>query len=208
MTPVAQKPAALDGLVSRYLNRPLSRPAARLVAHTPLTPNQVTIVSTLIALGAGWLLVGGANVWAGIAIHLSSVVDGVDGDLARLTGRSSRFGAVLDAVLDRYADAAILGGMAWWALQHERYSAALLLGLVALTGAFAVSYSRARIEASAGVKLAGELLGLGSRDVRLLIAAIGCVVGQVWLALALIALLTHATVLWRLVRLARVQGDR
>ncbi|HZQ36830.1 MAG TPA: CDP-alcohol phosphatidyltransferase family protein, partial [Dehalococcoidia bacterium] len=130
-------------------------------------------------------------------------VDGVDGDLARLTGRSSGFGAVLDAVLDRYADAAIFGGMAWWALQHEGYGAALLLGLAAVTGAFAVSYSRARIEASAGLKLAGELLGLGSRDVRLLIAALGCLLGQVWIALAIIAVLTHATVLWRLRRLAR-----
>lgn len=208
MAPATEKPASLDGLVSRYLNRPLSRPAARLLAHTPVTPNQVTILSTLIALGAGSLLVGGANIWAAIAIHVSSVVDGVDGDLARLTGRSSRFGAVLDAVLDRYADAAIFGGMAWWALQHERYGAALLLGLVALTGAFAVSYSRARIEASAGVALAGELLGLGSRDVRLLIAAIGCLLGQVWIALVLIALATHATVLWRLIRLSRVQRGR
>jgi phosphatidylglycerophosphate synthase len=208
MRPAVRKPASLDGLVSRYLNRPLSRPLARLLAHTPVTPNQVTLLSTLIAFGAGWLLVGGANILAAVAIHASSVVDGVDGDLARLTGRSSRFGAVLDAVLDRYADAAILGGMAWWALQHERYAAALLLGLVALTGAFAVSYSRARIEASAGVRLAGELLGLGSRDVRLLIAAIGCLLGQVWIALALIALLTHATVLWRLVRLTRTPAGR
>ncbi len=204
MTPAAQKPASLDGLVSRYLNRPLSRPIARLLANTPATPNQVTILSTLIAFGAGWLLVGGANVWAGIAIHVSSVVDGVDGDLARLTGRSSRFGAVLDAVLDRYADAAILGGMAWWALRHERFGGALMLGLIALIGAFAVSYSRARIEASAGISLAGELLGLGSRDVRLLIAALGCLFGQAWIALALMALLTHTTVLWRLIRLARL----
>src|SRR5581483_11221666 len=202
MAPAAGKPASLDGLVSRYLNRPLSRPAARLLARTPATPNHVTILSTLIALGAGWLLLGGGNLWAGIAIHLSSVVDGVDGDLARLTRRSSRFGAVLDAVLDRYADAAIFGGMAWWALEHERYGAALLLGLGAITGAFAVSYSRARIEASAGLQLAGELLGLGSRDVRLLIAALGCLLGQIWIALVLIALLTHATVLWRLVRLS------
>ncbi|HEY7377404.1 MAG TPA: CDP-alcohol phosphatidyltransferase family protein [Steroidobacteraceae bacterium] len=195
----------MDGLVSRRLNRPLSRPAARLLAHTPLTPNQVTVLSTLIAFAAAALLTGGHNVWAGFAIHASSVVDGIDGDLARLTGRSSRFGAVLDAVLDRYADAAVFGGMAWWAYQHESYAGPLLLGLVAPTGAFAVSYSRARIEASVGIKTAGELLGLGSRDVRLLIAAIGCVVGQVWLALVLIAALTHATVLWRLIRLARLE---
>ena len=203
----SSKPAALDGLVSRHFSRPLSRPAARLLAHTPVTPNQVTVVSTLIAVAAAWLLVAGHNVPAGVAVHISSVVDGVDGDLARATGRSSRFGAILDAVLDRYADAAIFGGMAWWASKHEGYPAPLLLGLVALTGAFAISYSRARAEASAGVKLDGGFLGVASRDVRLFAAAIGCVLGQVYWTLALIALVTHANVLWRLVYLRRATRD-
>src|SRR5579883_2940436 len=112
------KSAARDGLVSRYLNRPLSRPVARLLAHTPVTPNQVTFFSLVIALAASWLLILGHNVWGGIAVHISSVVDGIDGDLARLTGRSSRFGAIFDAVLDRYADTAIIGGASWWAYRH------------------------------------------------------------------------------------------
>lgn len=201
-----RKPATVDGLVSRHFNRPFSRPAARLLAHTPITPNLVTIVSTLVAFAAGWLLVAGHNIPAGFAVHVSSVVDGVDGDLARATGRSSRFGAILDAVLDRYADAAIVGGMAWWASKREGYPAPLLLGLIALTGAFAISYSRARAEASAGVALDRGFLGVASRDVRLFAAAIGCVLGQVYWTLALIALVTHASVLWRLRYLRRATG--
>lgn len=200
----APKPQGLDGLVSRYLNRPLSRPVARLLAPTPITPNQVTVVSLLVALGAGWLLVAGHNAWAAPAIHASSVIDGVDGDLARLTGRGSRFGAIFDAVLDRYADAAVFGGMAWWAYQHERWPAALLLGLVALTGAFAISYSRARAEASVGLQTTGRLIGLASRDVRLLIAALGCLAGQVYWALLLVAIATNTTVAWRLIVLRRL----
>ncbi|MHB8575036.1 MAG: CDP-alcohol phosphatidyltransferase family protein [Dehalococcoidia bacterium] len=204
MTPGgAAKPANLDGLVSRLLNRPLSRPVARLLAHTPVTPNQVTVVSLLAACGAGWLLVAGHNIWAGFAIHASSVIDGVDGDLARRTGRSSRFGAIFDAVLDRYADAAIFGGMGWWSYRHESWPAALLLGLAALTGAFAISYSRARAEASAGIALNGGFIGLASRDVRLLLAALGCVFGLVYVALAAIAVTCHATVVHRLLYLRR-----
>ena len=195
------KPASLDGLVSRYLNRPLSRPIARLLQHTPVTPNAVTLASLLIAFGAGWLLVLGHNVWAAIAAHVSSVVDGVDGDLARLTGKGSRFGAVFDAVLDRYADGAIIGGAAWWAYKHESYPATALVGLVALVGAFAVSYSRARIEASAGFAPAGFLLGLGTRDVRLLILTVGLLIGQAWWSLVVVAVAAHATVLWRLAAL-------
>lgn len=201
--PAVTKPASLDGLISRYLNRPLSRPAARLLAHTPVTPNEVTLLSLLIAVGAGWLAYAGHNVWAAVAVHASSVIDGVDGDLARATGRSSRFGAVFDAVLDRYADAAIAGGAAWWAYQHEGYPAALLVGLVALTGGYAVSYSRARMEASADVHFAGALLGLGTRDVRLLVLTMGLLVGQVYPALVVVAVLAHATVLRRLLWLRR-----
>jgi phosphatidylglycerophosphate synthase len=67
----------------------------------------VTVAGVLLATVAGWLLVAGHNVWAAFAIHASSVVDGTDGYLARLTRSSNSFGAVFDAVLDRYADAAI-----------------------------------------------------------------------------------------------------
>jgi phosphatidylglycerophosphate synthase len=197
------KGVSFDGLVSRAFNRPISRRAAALLAHTPVSPNQVTIVSTLIALAAGLLLWAGHNVWAGLCIHASSVVDGVDGDLARRTGRTSRFGGVLDAVLDRYADAAIIAGMAWWALHHEGYPGSALVGIAALTGAFSVSYSRARAEASAGIPLSPGFFGLASRDVRLFLAAIGCVVGQVYATLVLIAVLSNATVLWRLLYLRR-----
>jgi phosphatidylglycerophosphate synthase len=197
------KAPSLDGIVSRYLNRPLSRPVARLLAHTPVTPNQVTVLSLLCALAAGWLLVLDHPVWAGLAIHASSVIDGVDGDLARIAGRATRFGAVFDAVLDRYADAAIFGGMAWRAYQHEPYPAALVVGLAALTGAFAISYSRARAESSAGQSLTGGWLGIASRDVRLLLAAVACLAGQGYLALALIALVSNCNVAARLVYLER-----
>lgn len=197
----------LDGIVSRYCNRPFSQRAAMLLAHTPITPNQVTTLSLVIAIIAGWLLVVGHPAWSGLAIHLSSITDGVDGDLARRTGRSTHFGAIYDAVLDRYADAAIIGGMAWWANEHEGRPGALLLGLVALTGAYAVSYSRARAEASAGIDLTTSLFGLASRDVRLLIAAVGCLLAQVYWALALIGILSHLTVLRRLRYLYR-SADR
>jgi phosphatidylglycerophosphate synthase len=201
--PDGAKPASLDGLVSRYLNRPLSRPSARLLKRTPVTPNEVTIASLLIAFGAGWLLYLGHNVWAAVAIHASSVVDGVDGDLARLRNTSSRFGAIFDAVLDRYADGAIIGGATYWAYAHERYPAAALLGLVALVGAFAVSYSRARIEASAGFAPEGFLLGVGTRDVRLLLLTLGLLAGQAWWTLLLVAIVAHGTVLSRLWALYR-----
>jgi len=111
---------AHDGPVSRLLNRRLSRPLARLAVRAGLSPNQATALSTGIALAAPLLFVVNRPRLAGFAIQAASVVDGVDGDLARLTNRSTRFGAVLDAVADRYADAAMIAGMTYWSVRHER----------------------------------------------------------------------------------------
>jgi CDP-L-myo-inositol myo-inositolphosphotransferase len=189
---------SLDGPVSRYLNRRVSVPVASLLARTPLTPNQVSVAALLIALGALALLAIGRNIEAGALIQISSIVDGVDGDLARAKGMASRFGGVFDAVLDRYADAAIAGGMAWYALEREDAPGALVVGLAAAVGFLLVSYSRARLEREGGLDVAADLLGLASRDVRLLALAIGVMLGQAYWTLIVVAALSYATVAWRL----------
>ena len=173
-----------DGLVSRYLNRPLSRPAARVLRRAPVTPNAVTGFTLLLACLVGAALAAGWNIAGGIGIQAVSVIDGVDGELARLKGLVSRFGEVFDAVTDRYADAFMLAGMTVYAARFEAHSHPETIGLLALGGALTVSYSRARIEADLGndPALAGgsldSVFGLASRDVRSLIAAAGAVAGQ------------------------------
>jgi hypothetical protein len=90
--------------------------------------------------------------------------------------------------------------MAWYALRFEDWPGALVLGFAATVVFILVSYSRARLETLAGRDAASELLGLGSRDVRLLLLAIGAVLGQCWWALVIVGALSYATVAWRLWR--------
>ena len=189
---------SLDGPVSRHLNRLFSVRIASVLAHTPVTPNQVSVVAFAIALGALALLALGRNIEAGVLIQASSIVDGVDGDLARAKHAASTFGGLFDAVLDRYADAAIAGGMAWYAFEHESWPAPLVVGFAAVVGFILVSYSRARLETEGGRGVAAELLGVASRDVRLLALATGAALGQCWWTLAVLAALSYATVAWRL----------
>ena len=189
---------AYDGLVSRYLNRPLSRPAARLLAPTAVTPNMVTVFTLLLACAAGAMVAAGWTIAGGIAIQAVSVIDGVDGDLARLKLMSTRFGAVLDAVTDRYADAIMLGGMTIYAVRFEDLPRPEVMGMLALAAALTVSYSRARIEASMSVEPSDGVFGLASRDVRSLIAAIGTVLGQCYWTLAVLAAASALTVAFRL----------
>ena len=201
-----------DGIVSRYLNRPLSRPLARALRRTPLTPNTVTSFTLLLALASGGAMAAGWNIAGGIAIQAVSVLDGVDGELARLKNMATRFGGVFDAVTDRYADAAILAGMTVFAVRFEGHSHPEFVGMLALSAALIVSYSRARIEADLpDVIESGRLdsvFGLASRDVRSLIAAIGTGVGQCYWTLIVLVAVSALTVAWRLVYLRVTVGSR
>lgn len=192
-----------DGPVSRYLNRPVSRRVAGLLSGTAVTPNQVSVLALLTAGGAFAAFAAGWNVLAGLVIHASSVIDGVDGDLARAKRMTSTFGGVFDAALDRWADVLIFSGMTVWAVEHEGWDLAPIAGFLAIAGALLVSYSRARIEASTDAGASDLLFGLASRDVRLLIAAIGAIAGLAYFTLWLIAAATLLTVCWRLASLPR-----
>lgn len=198
-----------DGVVSRYLNRPLSRPAARALRRTRVTPNAVTLSTLLLAVATAALLAAGWNVAGGIAIQAVSVADGIDGELARLKQMATKLGHVLDAVTDRYADALILGGMTVYAARFEELPRPEVVGMFALAGALSVSYSRARIEASLGVAPSDGLSGLASRDVRSLIAAVAMVFGQAYWGLTVLAVASALTVAWRLLslRMRRIGMD-
>lgn len=196
-----------DGLVSRYLNRPLSRPMARALQRTPATPNAVTLFTLALSAVCGAVLCAGWSIVGGVLIQAVSVVDGVDGELARLKAMSTRFGAVLDAVTDRYADAFMLGGMTVYAARFESWPHPEAVGVLAVAAALTVSYSRARIEASMAMEPVGDgLFGLASRDVRSLIAAIGAVAGQCYWTLIVLAVASALTVTWRLVYLRWLAG--
>jgi hypothetical protein len=70
---------AYDGYASHYLNRGISRPVARLLSHTPATPNQVSLLSLCIAAGAFVAFVMGYPIAGGLLAQTSSVADGVEG---------------------------------------------------------------------------------------------------------------------------------
>jgi phosphatidylglycerophosphate synthase len=189
-----------EGLISAHLNRKFSRPLAKFLARTPLTPNQISFLSFIAALGALSLFLTGHNVWAGIVVQTSSVLDGVDGDLARIKNMKSSFGGFFDAILDRYSDFAILGGLTFWALEFEaRFDDMVVVsaGLAATVGSFMISYSRARAEVSFGKPFPGLMGSLASRDARLLIIMIGSIVSYGTVTLIFLGAMTNLVVVWR-----------
>ena len=197
-----------DGYISRHINRKLSEPMARLLAKTGVTPNQITWASFSIALLSFISFIFGQNIAAGLLVQLSSIVDGIDGSLARRKSMTSEFGGFLDSVLDRYADILIVLGLTLWSLSHETYSGIWLAGLLAITGIICISYTRARISPNHRHLFDKGFKSLASRDIRLFLIMLGAVIGQAYFCLIVIAVLTNMVVFYRLIYMYRYLAQK
>lgn len=188
-----------EGPVSQYLTRWLTGPLAGLLASTPVAPTMVSLGSFLVALAVLAAFAVGEPVAAGLLIVTVVIVDGVSRALAGRREGASRFDGVFGATLNRYAEAAIVGGLTWWAWSHPELSGPqpFVVGLGALTGFFMVSYSRSRMESEGyGGLLSADAI-VSSRDTRLLLAAAGSVVGQTYWTLVVLGSLSFLIVIWR-----------
>jgi 1L-myo-inositol 1-phosphate cytidylyltransferase / CDP-L-myo-inositol myo-inositolphosphotransferase len=175
-----------DGPVSRFINRPLSTRISMLVAPLRPAPDLVSLVAFALGLAGGALLAVGRGLAGALLVHVSSVADGVDGEVARLQLRGGPRGALLDGVLDRVADAAIVAGLGLWALGDHDARGVLALTVAATAGALLSMATKDRA-AALGLPPAPEgALGwlLGGRDGRLLLVAIGGLLGAPLAALA------------------------
>lgn len=193
------KPTA-DGPISRRLNRPLSRRLTAYLVETPLTPNAVTLLSFLLALLAASVFAAGtlvANIIAGLLVQLASVVDGCDGEIARLKFMRSRFGGWWDTVLDRYADIAVAAGILLGHARTHPHPITWLLGLLAALGFVMFSYTKKEYQVQYGVPMPPHPWYdriPASRDVRLFILFLGGLVGFPFAALLLAGGLAHLAV--------------
>jgi CDP-diacylglycerol--glycerol-3-phosphate 3-phosphatidyltransferase len=193
-----------DSLVSartKELGRVLLAPVVRLAVRLHLTANTVTVAGfAIVAVAAG--LVGTGNLLAGAAVLVAgSLLDAVDGALARATGGTTAFGSFLDSTLDRAAEAILYGGVAAYYLTTSAEPTwPVLLALVAMASSFMVSYTRARAEGigvSATVGLAPRLERLVLLVAGILLAGLGIEIGLIG-AIGVIAALSVATTIQRI----------
>jgi CDP-diacylglycerol--glycerol-3-phosphate 3-phosphatidyltransferase len=185
---------------------------SRLFAETPalflgslgFSPNALTIVGSLLTASVGLLIAQGWFLAAGICLWLFSATDTLDGALARATNRVSIFGAFLDSVCDRYAEAAVFFGLAWW-YQSSGSSLGVALAYLAVIGSLMVSYTRARAE---GVGLEAADVGWFQRPERIVLLGVGLLAASflpavLLVVLGLLAILTTVTVLQRVLHVIR-----
>ena len=173
---------------SRYVERHV----ARLLQRVGISPNQLTVLGILLSGATAYLLSVGQFVPGGALLVLASALDLADGSLARLQGRATAIGALLDSTADRISEATIFLGLVWFYLSPRSISEVLLIFL-ALISSFMVSYLRARGE-SLGVDCN---VGVMTRPERVLVLATGLLTGQVFVALVVIAAFSFLTALHR-----------
>ncbi len=193
---------ASDGPVSRYFNRPISTRISKLLLKTNITPNQISFYSFLIAMaGAGLLFLGNITclIASGILVQMASIVDGCDGEIARLKYQESDYGAWFDACLDRYADAFIFFGLSYYASLSGAGIWAWIIGFLAMIGSFMNSYTADKYDGLMKVKFSTRKTFRIGRDVRMFIIFIGTITNQVMFILGFIALLTNIENIRRMV---------
>jgi CDP-diacylglycerol--glycerol-3-phosphate 3-phosphatidyltransferase len=147
--------------------------------RTRVTPDALTAAGVLLCVAGATTVyfeyVGWGLFWIGATLFVvGSILDILDGALARRRGLGTPFGAFIDSTVDRVGEAFMLGAIAL-VFMRARYEWAVALTFAALTGSFLVSYTRARAEA---LGLRGDV-GIGSRAERVVVITTGLVLAPV-----------------------------
>ena len=178
----------------RQWSRGIVVPITRAISWSGVTPNFVTIAGFILTAADAAVLAMGYVQMAGLILILAAVLDAIDGSLARLQNRVTRFGAFLDSTIDRFSEAVLLLGALIYYLNQGQARTEIILLFVALFGSLLVSYTKARGEAI-GVPVKGGLL---SRFERIVILIIAMLLNELTVALWILAVLTNVTAIQRI----------
>ncbi len=189
-----------DGPISKYINRPISIRISRVLAKTSIKPSTISIISFILCVVSFYLFFIGnyLNIaLAGVVGQISSIIDGCDGEIARLKFMATDYGAWLDAVLDRYGDAFVIAGIIYASWISSEDIKVWLFGLVALIGTFMNSYTAIRYDSIFAERRRKHEIRIG-RDVRMFLIMIGSLLNQLFYTLVALGILTNAEVIRRI----------
>lgn len=175
-----------------WLGHFLDKPLEPLAKRIRIKPNIITLAGFAVTL-IGSAIMMKHLMLGGLVVGIGSVMDMFDGIVARTQGRETGFGAFLDSVLDRYADAAIFLGLAWYLGAHGDHTGVLLC-LGTFVGAFVISYAKARAE---GLDLTCNT-GIMERPERIVLIVFGAISGWIMPVLWIMFFLTHLTAFQRI----------
>ena len=188
-------------MLSRKLGHRLDKPLGPLVKLFPpmgISPNMLTVAGAIVNTIAAVMIAYGELLWGGALVLTGGVFDLLDGALARVAGKQTRFGSLLDSTFDRYSDIIPICGLLLhytdWYRQGDIRVGSILLCCVVILGSFLVPYVRAKAES-----LVERMdVGIAERAERVIIFGGGLIIGLDVGALWTLAVLTTLTVIQRL----------
>lgn len=187
----------LANKLNHKLDKPLA-PVTRWLARFGVSPNMLTAAGAITSIAAAAMLLRGNFLLGGVLILVGGLFDLLDGALARIVETQSPFGSVLDSTVDRYSDAIpVLGLLLYYSGWYQSASIQfgnMVLCCVVIVGSLLVPYVRARAESL--VERCD--VGLAERAERIIIFAAGLIMGIEVVALWILAIVTHLTVIQRL----------
>jgi len=202
------KPAYYDGIIARTINRRVSLKISSFLSKRNVTPNQITVFSFFISvLGSTLFLLNNYFITAvaGIIIQLHSIIDGCDGEIARLKFMESKYGAWLDGVLDRYADFIIIFCITYALATSNSFY--WIVGLLASFATFIIPYTGDKFVAAYKRTYTNpsKFSIPITRDVRLFTVFLGAIFNQLGISLILIALFGNLEGIRRIVALKNIE---
>ncbi len=191
-----------DGIVSKNFNRKISGLITKLfLIKTPITPNIITFSTLILVIPTFLLLAKGVYPWiflGGLLIQFLSILDGCDGEIARLKFLKTKWGAFFDTVIDRYVDIIIIFGMiyGYWLTTHNE--TILIMGFFVASSLILDIFTSREIKVVTRKKIKWPILNI-KRDTRLLILSLGAITNQVFLTMVILLLILNFKIIFRLV---------
>jgi len=179
--------------VRKKAQNAVTKPLVPVISKLHLTPDAMTISGVVLNLAAAVIIGFGQLLIGGIVFLLAGLFDMLDGALARYMQKTTKFGALFDSVSDRITEGALflsfifITSVAVWPFSVVWE---LVLIFLAMIGSFLTSYIRARAE-GLGIDCT---VGLFTRPERVIILALGLLLSQVFIALAIVVVLSFVTV--------------
>ena len=192
--------------IRRNLAYRITGPVVRILSKSRITPNALTFINLALNIIAAYVIAAGYFLLGGVLVLVAGLFDLLDGALARFIEQTTKFGAILDSVVDRISEAAILCGLLIWYIPQEEAGLEIVLIFVVLIGSFLISYIRARAE---GLGWQCQV-GLFTRAERVIVLAIGLLTNQIFIALCVLVVFVFITVVQRLAYLRKqvnIEGD-
>jgi len=172
---------------------------AHVIIQNEISPNILTFTGVVINFIGGGLLaleasIHGLHIVAGLVILLANIFDMLDGAVARMSGKVTKFGAFTDSVMDRYSDMALFAGaITYFALRHDILF--VIISSLALVGAVMTSYTRSRAEALLPGKYNS---GYMERPERIVILVATCLVNRLYMGMIFIAFFANLATFHRI----------